>query len=570
MTRFRGRLFSGFAVAALASGVAVPALAGFVPPSAWQAPVVQPSVEILAHRAALTGGVGAAVADSDMLTMQESWALSIFYQSRDFALAWIGPTGPTTQALDIVRVLKDAGSHALDASQYADAVQAAAELAKDATLRERVNADVLLSRAALLYARHASAGRVDPKSLSRNIDFAPLAAEPADVLERLLAADGPGDYLESLNPRTADYRALRSAFEKLLAGAALQKLTRVPEGPLLKPGVSGSRVALLRERLNETGDLASGAPSDPSVFDETLEAAVETFQARESLPVDGVVGSMTLAALNRSPADQLRQLAVNMERRRWMPDDFGTRHVLVNEPAFALRVVDAGETVHTARVVIGKSYHQSPAFSDEIETVVFNPYWNVPDSIAYKEYLPLLRRDPTYLARQGFRMYAASGSRFVPAEFSAVDWSHPDAGRFRFKLRQPPGAANALGKVKFLFPNKHSVYLHDTPSKSLFARDSRAFSHGCIRVQDPLKLAEVLLEREGWSRADIDRAVASGRNQHIALDTHVPVHLVYWTAAAQDNGTVVYHRDVYDRDERLASALGFDAAALKMAQLTDY
>lgn len=545
------------------------AQAGFVSPAPWQANGTEPSEDILAYRAALTSGVGAAVADSAQLFPEESWALSIFYQSRSFDMVWMDGGMPSEAATDLTRVLRAAGTHALPVEEYSDAVEKISTIGPHSSLPDRIDADVSLSRAALVYARHASAGRVIPRALADDITIDPETADPSATLEAIVASIHPGATLEKLNPQTKEYAALRLRFAELRLVSEAGEPTKVPSGRVLKPGMTESRIAILRQRLVETGDLASETSEKPLFFDEKLEHAVIAFQIKKGLPADSVVGPMTLNALNHTVGDQLKKIVVNMERRRWMPNDLGKRHVLVNQADFRMKVIDDGEVFHSARVVVGKPRHRSPAFSDEIETVVFNPYWNVPDSITYNEYMPLIQQDPTVMARQGFQAFVSDGQRFVPADLSRVNWRHPDAARLKIKLRQPPGRGNALGRVKFLFPNEHSVYLHDTPSKSLFKRASRAFSHGCIRVQDPLKFAEVLLEREGWSRADVDKAVARGTNQHIRLKNKIPVHLIYWTAFADDSGQIQFRDDVYGRDERLAEALGFDTDALKMAQLID-
>ena len=545
------------------------AQAGFVSPSAWHVATTKPSDQVLARRAALTGGVGSVIAASEKLNMEESWALSIFYQSRGFSLVWMDEDAPTKAALDLAKTLSEANSHALPGADYADAVEKLANLGAAPSFDDLIEADVLLSRAALLYARHASAGRIKPRDLSKNITIDPVAADPAETLTTLASASSPGQLLEALNPQSEEYNAMRRALNDLRASGGPAKVTTVPAGKVLKPGMSDARISTLRQRLVETGDLQTVSASAPNKFDDELVDAVKAFQNKKGLPVDSVVGPMTLNALNDTPRDQVKKIVLNMERRRWLPDDLGARHVFVNQTDFRVNVVQNDEVIHTARVVIGKRKHQSPAFSDEMETVVFNPYWNVPASITKNEYMPQVFRDPTIMARRGFQSFVSNGSRFVPTDLSTINWSHPDAQRLKIRFRQPPGGRNALGRVKFLFPNEHAVYLHDTPSKSLFKRASRAFSHGCIRVQDPLKLAEVLLSTDGWSRKDIDKAVASGRNQHIKLTKKIPVHLAYWTAFADDQGVIQYRDDVYGRDERLAEVMGLSEDALKLAQLTD-
>ena len=567
------RLGAWTGAAALAAGLASGAFgdvaqAGFVPPTAWQSQTDTPSQQVLANRAALVGAFGSVLSQSGHLTQEESWALSIFYQSKDFSLVWMNDTRASDAAADLVRVLVDAGSHALRPGDYADAVEKIARIGPDSSLGDRVAADVSLSRAALLYARHASAGRVNPRKITGYNTIDPVAADPAATLAALASADRPGDILEALNPQSGDYKTLRQAYIALLAAGGGREPTVVPRGRTLKKGMKDARVVAVRQRLIETKDLDAAQASDSDEYDETLFVAVKAFQAKKGLPSEGIVGPMTLAALNQSSGDRLKKLAVNMERRRWDPEDRGAFHVFVNTAAFRLKVVKNGNIIHTDDVIVGKAKYQTPAFSDQFERVVFNPFWNVPGGIAKREYLPLVRKDPSIMARKGFETLVSTGGRFVPADLTKINWSAPEAKRIRIRFRQPPGAKNALGRVKFLFPNEHAVYLHDTPARSLFRPVSRAFSAGCVRVKDPLKFAEILLKQDGWDRKRIDRAVASRRNQGVNLKkAEIFVQLAYWTAYVDENGELQYRDDVYGRDELLAKALKFDKNAMKLAQL---
>jgi len=544
------------------------AQAGFVPPSAWQDQNAKPSQEILDERAALIGIFGSVLSESSHLNQEESWALSIFYQSSQFKLAWMGDAMPTQAATDLVRALADAGSHALRPSDYADAVEVIASIGPSSSLEDRVIADVTLSRAALLYARHASAGRVNPRKITGYNTIDPVAADPAKTLVALTSSDRPGEILEALNPQTDEYKTLRRAYLELRASDKDAEPTVVPKGRTLKVGMSDPRMIPLRQRLVETKDLSTVQAEDPQKYDETLFAAVKKFQAKMKLPAEGIVGRMTLAALNQSSGDRLKKLVVNMERRRWDPETRGKFRVFVNTAAYRMRVIKNGEIILTDDVIVGKAKYQTPSFSDQFERIVFNPYWNVPGGIARREFLPLVRKDPSIMARRGFETLVSTGGRFVPTDLTKINWSAPDAKRIRIRFRQPPGNKNALGRVKFLFPNEHAVYLHDTPARSLFRPARRAFSAGCVRVKNPLKYAEVMLEEDGWDRKRIDRAVNSKRNQGINLKAEIFVQLAYWTAYTDQNGELQYRNDTYGRDELLAKALKFDGNALKLAQLS--
>jgi murein L,D-transpeptidase YcbB/YkuD len=281
-----------------------------------------------------------------------------------------------------------------------------------------------------------------------------------------------------------------------------------------------------------------------------LVAAVQAFQARHGLEIDGIAGNQTMIALNVAVEDRIEALVIAMERWRWMPDDLGTNHLMVNIAGFDLRFVRDGALADRMAVVVGKPYHKTPVFSDQVRTIEFNPYWNVPSSIAVKEELPKLRSNPGRLAAQGFE--AVHGDRVIPV--NAVNWSRYGPGNFPFQLRQRPGPRNALGQVKFLFPNQFNVYLHDTPARSLFSEPERAFSHGCIRLSRPIDLAEeVLALQGGWSRQRIDGVLASGQRTVINVETPLPVHITYFTAWV-DNGQANFRSDIYEQDEKLVAA----------------
>jgi len=306
-----------------------------------------------------------------------------------------------------------------------------------------------------------------------------------------------------------------------------------------------------------SGDLeedAEGGGDD--FFDRGLELAVRRFQKRHGLTDDGVVGPATLEALNVPVAERLRQIELNLERWRWLPEDLGRRYILVNIADFELEVVEDGRRVLAMRVVTGKKMRLTPVFSGRMTYLVLNPYWHIPHKIAVKDVLPRIKRDPGYLVRQGIRVFESWDDLAPEIPPETIDWPAVTKHNFAFKLRQDPGPSNALGRVKLMFPNRFAVYLHDTPSRYMFRKNQRDFSSGCIRVEKPIDLAAYVLDGDRkWTREKILSAIASGESRIAWLPEPIPVHVLYWTAWVDEEGTVQFRRDVYGRDRSLDEAL---------------
>ena len=385
--------------------------------------------------------------------------------------------------------------------------------------------------------------RITPKSLDAN-QILTAAADAVD-LQAMIDTLAPSDpYYQGLRQTLARYRAIAEA----------GGWPPLPDGPKLVPGESDSRVPILRRHLEITGDLSktSAAPSS-KLYDEELRQAVRRFQERHGLQADGVIGASVRELLNVPVDVRIHNILVNLERARWLPDELGDPYVLVNMAAFNLEVVKAGEAVLDSRVVVGRPVRSTPVFSDEISYIEFNPYWHVPRTILIKDKLPILRSNPASLTAQKIRVVAPGGAVVDP---TTIDWSSVSSANFPYSLRQDPGERNALGRIKFMFPNPFDVYLHDTPSRSLFRRSQRAFSSGCIRVEKPAELAEFLLRgNEGWTRGRIEQAIASRKNRAVTLATPVPVHLVYFTAWLDREGRVQFRNDLYNRDAQLVATL---------------
>jgi murein L,D-transpeptidase YcbB/YkuD len=353
--------------------------------------------------------------------------------------------------------------------------------------------------------------------------------------------------LVSYNPPHPEFEALRKKLAELRAADEAERPIAIPEGQTLKLGVADARIGFLRKRLNVSSDVES-----PEIFDEAVAEAVKAFQASAQLKPDGIVGPRTVAAMNAGPVDLVPAVLVNMEKWRWMPRDLGRFHVRVSIPDYTVTVRKDGGIIHTTRVVVGKTTNKTPIFSDEIEHIVVNPAWNVPVSIATKEMLPAVRANPGAL--RGYQVFALIKGRYRAVDPRRINWRKIDMRKIQ--IRQPPGERNALGKIKFMFPNPYSVYLHDTPSKSLFAHDRRAYSHGCVRVMDPMEFADALLSEEKDLNAAYLKKLFGGKERTVKLTRKVPVHLTYFTAWVDEAGTLQTRDDVYGHDSRIEAGLG--------------
>lgn len=474
-----------------------------------------------------------------------------FYEGRDYKPIWTRDTGAKGKARALLKALKSAGEHGLNPANYS--IGDIEERIDTTNPEELAELDLVLSDVFADFGRDLSRGRVLPSQVDSSIHIEPRGPGPLNIIDGAEVADDLEPYLATLAPQTPQYDRLKAKLAEYRTIAAEGGWPRIPEGPALKPGMSDDRVPALRQRLAATGDHAVSPDGASPLYDDALVEAVKKFQSRHGLADDGVIGPATLRELNVSVEDRIRQMVLNLERRRWMTDDLGDFYVFVNLADAYLKVVqDVGErekTIHTARIVVGKPYQRTPVFSEQMSYVVFNPNWGVPSSIANKEFLPKLKTDAGFLARQNIRLFA--GNKEVDP-FS-VNWNA--LSRVPYQLRQDPGADNALGRLKFMFPNPYDIYIHDTPAKSLFEKDQRYFSHGCIRVQNPERLAEVLLGSQGWTIDKIEAQIGSGKQKIVNLDKKVPVHVTYLTVWVNKDGTVNFRNDVYGLDKELATAL---------------
>lgn len=472
-----------------------------------------------------------------------------FYQGRVFQPLWVSEQGLNPHGEMLLAAFERAGEHALDPQDYApDRLRDLAGAARDTAALAEL--EVAISNTFVIYANHLTAGRVKPNEVNRSLNLFPKAPDPSVVLEYVESSEDFATAIDGLSPNTPNYARLKTALADYRAKQAAGGFTPVPEGETLKPGMTDARLDTLRQRLAEQ-DLFSPGSHSGAVYDGALVEAVKLFQERHGLEVDGIIGKATLAEINVPISTRIGQMELNMERRRWMPDDLGARYVFVNLADQNLKVVEDDKTVHTTRVVVGKPFHATPVFSDEMTYAEVNPYWTVPYSIATTEYLPMLQRDPGALQGKNIRVF--SGNREIDPW--SVAWSSYSRASFPFTLRQDPGEGNALGRIKFMFPNKFNIYIHDTPSKSLFSRAQRSFSHGCIRAEAPFDLGEALLGPDGWTKAKLETVRDSGERRVIKLSKPLPVHLTYLTAWVNKDGSVHFRSDIYERDKVLAKAI---------------
>ena len=445
--------------------------------------------------------------------------------------------------------------------------QIASKSEGDADHRILVDIELLASDGLMALGHDLLHGRVDPETIDPGWN---IQREVPDLLERL--AEERGDaaidlvaVLDGLAPQYPQYHALleRLALQRELAvnGA----WPAIASGALIRPGESDPRVPEIRRRLQFLGDLVvdeSAVPLDrEDDYDDLLESGVRAFQRRHGLDIDGVIGPRTLTQLNTTPEQRIEQLRANIERWRWLPRELGDEYILVNIAGFKMHVHSNGETIMTQRVVVGTPYRRTPVFTGRMTYLVLNPSWEVPHRLAVRDQLPRIRADQDYLERMGFAVlqgWGAEERRIDPAD---IDWDALSTRHFPYRLRQAPGPENALGQVKFMFPNHHNVYLHDTPARGLFKHEERAFSSGCIRIEHPDRLTVWLLSE----RADIlgseriQTILDSGRETTVRLDRPLPVHLLYWTAWVDDEGRIQYRRDLYERDTALIKALNVSA-----------
>lgn len=506
--------------------------------------------------AQLRAGVGTAATDDEIESLT---VLERFYQARDLQPVWVEEAGATPRARQLTDLLLAADLDALDPRDYgAEQIVALLDAREPGPLAEL---EVRLTQGLVRYAADLGQGRTTPHIADPELFVFREEVRKEAVLAAAAEAEDLRAFVESYRPDTVRYDRQKVALAEYRALATQGGWEPLPEGPTLKPGMTDPRVGLLRERLRLWGDLKpdqdlSESGGDPDFYDDKLVEGVKWMQYRHGLTQDGAIGRKTLAALNVPIETRIEQMVLNLERRRWMPDDLGHRHIFVNLADQLLKLVEGEKTLLDMPVVVGRPYHSTPVFSHQMTYLVLNPYWNVPPSIARKELLPKIKQNASYLAEHNFTLFSDWSSGAQVVDPLIVDWAAVNRNNFPYKLRQGSGDGNALGRVKFMFPNRFNIYLHDTPAKALFGKDERTFSHGCIRVSDPPGLAEaVLTQTEGWPLQRINQTIESGERRIVTLKEPLPVHISYLTSWVNKDGSVHFRKDVYGRDAKLAEAL---------------
>jgi len=487
-----------------------------------------------------------------------------FYQQRGFAPAWCSDEGIFPQTESLIAEIRNAYNEGLRPEDFhlASIELLLQSIEKNQILGQTigpetwVDLDLLLTDAFMLYSAHLLAGRVNPETIHTDWIVVNLSIDLIDILQSALSANQVGQALRDLRPSHPGYKRLKQFLVHYR-----KKAKNVDEPPLLletslRKGDRGVPVRYLHERLTILGDMEPSAIDTIDLFDEVMEEAVQRFQKRHGLKPDGIVGPRTLAMLNIPIQRRIRQIELNMERWRWIPRDPGSRYILVNVADFKLRVVENHQKILEMRVVVGRPFRRTPVFSSKLTYMVINPFWNIPTTIAIKDILPRIRENNNYITQQKIKIFSDWGKGAIELDPDTIDWNQVDPKNFPFKLRQDPGYRNALGRIKFMFPNKFSVYLHDTPKRSLFKETVRDFSSGCIRTEKPIELAAYLLQDSPqWTSKKLLDVIKTGERKIIQTKRPIAVHLQYWTAWVDENNVLHFRDDIYDRDEPLDRAL---------------
>ena len=483
-----------------------------------------------------------------------AFAASVLGAPPSFAdeLLWTGSRAADARTQALFTTIRASAEHGLDPAWYGvDRIEQALKTSSDT---ER--SDQMIAEAFTAYAGDVSTGRVNANSIDPDISIEQRKVKKADLLKAAAEASDFAAWLADLAPK-GDYPALQKALATWRQKRAATAYTPLANGDALKPGKTDARVPILRKRLAELEMTVPAATGAADFYDDALVALVKSYQETKGLTVDGVIGDNTTRSLNTSLDDRIEQVVANLERRRWLAEDLGQRYVFVNTGDYSMVFVNDGKRVFESQVIVGTPKHPTP----EIQSTMFgfqtNPYWTVPQSISGDEYLPLLRRDPYALANQGFKIFSSWSSNDSEIDPATVDWNSINPKAFPYRVRQEPGATNALGYIFFPFQNNYGIYMHDTASRWLFTEGSRNFSHGCIRLQNPLDFVDKVFEgRASFNRGRVQKAIDGGEQVHYSFPESVKLYVTYRTVTAAADGTPTFRDDVYGRDRKVVAAMG--------------
>ena len=493
---------------------------------------------------------GHKIGDTELV---ETGIIFQFYEQRQFRPAWI----KSSQIDDLIRAIENVGADGLLPDDYhrgpIRSFSNQIESQSPPDLQLLAERDVLLTDALILLGYHLQVGKVDPVELDPNWNFSQRKwpGNPVALVQKAIESGAVDRYFDDLRPRDEYYTYLKATLAKYRSIHHDGGWQSIPKGATLKAGVKNERVDLLRKRLIATSDLVSTPDGPTDRFDKDLLEAVKHFQRRRGLKPDGIVGKNTIRALNQTDESIIDQIRVNLERIRWVMGEDLDDFLFVNIPAFKVHYVRDEKIKWSARVQVGRPYRQTPIFKAKMTRLEFNPTWTIPPTILSKDILPAVKRDPNYLKINNIQVIDKSG-QVIGAD--KIKWTDYSGRNFPYQLRQKPGSDNALGRIKFMFPNQHAVYMHDTPGKALFRQESRAFSSGCIRVEKPFELARILLGK-GWDNARMQQIINSGKTRSVNISRPIPVIMFYLTALPAKDGEFHALTDIYDRDRAVLDAL---------------
>ncbi|EMR01813.1 murein L,D-transpeptidase [Cesiribacter andamanensis AMV16] len=480
-----------------------------------------------------------------------------FYRQRDYQTAWVTSRGLNKQGEALLEAIDKAGDDGLNSEdyklQYLQHSKKRVEKEKEVALEEVTKLDKELTAAYLKLASHKLKGRVNPERLDALWKTNRRSKDLARHLQNALDRGSIAESLQELEPQDPQYTALKKAYNNYRQ--LLEEKGEWPQLPAdltIKAGDSSKYVATLRERLSADGYFKTPAPDSlQQVYDSTLVQAVMTYQDINGLEPDGVVGGETLAMLNTPLKERINQLQLNLERIRWSPEKPEGKYLLVNVPQYKLYIFNGNKKDMEMRVIVGEAYKSNtPIFNDTLQYIAFSPTWTVPNSIATQEMLPKLQKDPSWLSRNNFVLYEGWSENAPELNPRSINWNKVSADNFPYRIVQQPGKSNALGHMKFMFPNDMDIYLHDTPTESLFQRAERDFSHGCVRVEKPIDLAVYLLQDEGWDAAKVQEHMNLPTPENVVLEEKLPIFIDYRTAWVDDEGHVTFAKDIYGHDKK--------------------